>query len=106
MMNNHWWSRRAAIFLLAPLLFFLTGSHERGASCLTHEQVGPPRHKYSAASSFPSYKGLIMAGYQGWFNAPGDGAGMGWNHYARGGKFEPGFCKIDLWPEVGEYAKK
>ena len=97
MMNNYWWSRRVAIFLLASLLFLLTGSRE---------QARPARHKYSAASSFPSYKGLIMAGYQGWFNAPVDGADMGWNHYARGGKFEPGSCKIDLWPEVSEYAKK
>src|SRR5450432_2069914 len=61
--------------------------------------------KYSASSSFQTYKGLIMAGYQGWFNAPGDGANMGWNHYARNGKFEPGYCKIDYWPEVSEYHK-
>ena len=47
-----------------------------------------------------------MAGYQGWFNAPGDGADMGWNHYARDGKFDSVTCKIDLWPEVNEYAKK
>src|ERR1700719_96726 len=100
-MNNYWWSRRVAIFLLATFLFFLTGGH-----ILTHQRVGPARHKYSPASSFPSYNGLIMAGYQGWFNAPGDGADMGWNHYATNGKFEPGFCKIDLWPDVGEYAKK
>ena len=25
---------------------------------------------------FPSYKGLIMAGYQGWFRADGDEAGV------------------------------
>ncbi len=91
MLNNHWWSRRVAVFLMAPSLFFLTA---------------PVPHKYSATSSFPSYKGLIMAGYQGWFNAPDDGAGLGWGHYAKDGKLEPASCKIDLWPEVDEYAKK
>jgi glycoprotein endo-alpha-1,2-mannosidase len=63
------------------------------------------QQKYSASSSFKTYKGLVMTGYQGWFNAPGDGAGRGWNHYATHGKFEPGFCKIDFWPEVSEYRK-
>jgi len=61
--------------------------------------------KHSAASLFPSYKGMVMAGYQGWFNAPEDGGGRGWNHYASKGIFEPGNCKIDLWPAVSEYKK-
>src|SRR5579864_4825150 len=46
-----------------------------------------------------------MVWYQGWFNAPEDGAQMGWNHYATNGKFEPGYCKIDFWPETNEYSK-
>lgn len=46
-----------------------------------------------------------MAGYQGWFNAPEDGGKRGWNHYTSGGKFEPGFTKVDMWPDVSEYAK-
>jgi len=53
--------------------------------------------------SYDSYDGLVMAGYQGWFNTPGDGAGRGWHHYERNGRFEPGWCTIDLWPEVSEY---
>jgi glycoprotein endo-alpha-1,2-mannosidase len=63
------------------------------------------QQKYSPGSSFKSYKGLIMAGYQGWFNAPSDGAQMGWNHYATKGRFEPGYCKVDFWPDVKEYQK-
>jgi glycoprotein endo-alpha-1,2-mannosidase len=63
------------------------------------------QQKYSATSSFRSYKGLTMAGYHGWFNAPGDSANMGWNHYATQGRFEPGFCKVDFWPDIKEYSK-
>lgn len=50
--------------------------------------------------------GLVMAGYQGWFDATEDGAGRGWYHYSRNGRFEPGFCTIDLWPEMSEYEKQ
>ena len=67
--------------------------------------IGTAQQKYSPGSSFKSYKGLIMAGYQGWFNAPSDGAQMGWNHYATKGRFEPGYCKVDFWPDEKEYQK-
>lgn len=54
-----------------------------------------------------SYKGLVMAGYQGWFNAEGDGAGRGWNHYKdQRNLFEPGHTKVDMWPDVSEYEVK
>ncbi|RBQ11384.1 glycoside hydrolase family 71/99-like protein [Pedobacter miscanthi] len=61
--------------------------------------------KHSAASAFKSYKGLVMAGYQGWFNALGDGGQRGWNHYAGAKGFAPGSIKIDVWPDVSEYKK-
>lgn len=61
--------------------------------------------KHSQTSAFTSYKGLVMAGYQGWFNAPDDGGGRGWNHYTSHGKFEPGYTNIDIWPDVSEYKK-
>lgn len=32
----------------------------------------------AAGKQYNSYKGLVMAGYQGWFNAPDDGANRGW----------------------------
>lgn len=56
-------------------------------------------------SRFDSYKGLVMAGYQGWFNTPGDGADRNWHHYENGHSFCPGSCTIDMWPEVSEYSK-
>src|SRR5260221_1920459 len=61
--------------------------------------------KHSRTSAFKSYKGLIMAGYQGWHNTPEDGAGRGWGHYLQRGEFGPGNIKIDLWPETREYVK-
>ncbi len=45
--------------------------------------------------------GKVMCGYQGWFNAPEDGSGRGWVHYGRG-RFEPGRCTIDLWPDTND----
>ena len=46
--------------------------------------------------------GKVMCGYQGWFTTPDDGAQRGWTHYSRRGRFEPGSCTIDLWPDVSE----
>ncbi len=54
---------------------------------------------------YPEIDGLVMTGYQGWFNAEGDGAGLHWKHYEKEHRFEPGSCTIDLWPEVSEYEK-
>ncbi len=62
--------------------------------------------KHAEKSKFMSYKGLVMAGYQGWFNCEGDGANRGWTHYAKGKTFEDGSCKIDFWPEMDEYKVK
>lgn len=54
---------------------------------------------------YTSYEGLVMAGYQGWFNAAGDGANRGWHHYEKRGQFKPGLSTIDFWPDVSEYEK-
>jgi glycoprotein endo-alpha-1,2-mannosidase len=62
----------------------------------------------TAAGKFKKHTispGLVMAGYQGWFNTPTDGADRGWHHYERKGRFEPGYCTIDLWPDMTEYEK-
>jgi hypothetical protein len=45
--------------------------------------------------------GKVMCGYQGWFTAPGDGAGRGWFHWGRG-DMRPGSVTVDLWPDVRE----
>ncbi|MGL4593972.1 MAG: glycoside hydrolase family 71/99-like protein [Thermoguttaceae bacterium] len=47
--------------------------------------------------------GSIMCGYQGWFTAEGDGSQSGFIHYSGSkGKFEPGNCSIDIWPDMSE----
>ncbi|MDA1068102.1 MAG: glycoside hydrolase family 71/99-like protein [Verrucomicrobia bacterium] len=47
----------------------------------------------------------VMAGYQGWFNTPDDGADLGWTHWSRSKDklFGPGNVTVDLWPDVSEY---
>lgn len=54
---------------------------------------------------FSSPEGLVLAGYQGWFNTPEDGTGLGWKHYQKNKEFRPGACTIDLWPDISEYPK-
>jgi hypothetical protein len=48
--------------------------------------------------------GKVMVGYQGWFNAEGDGAGRGYNHWTfKGGPPAPGTVRVDLWPDLSEF---
>lgn len=56
--------------------------------------------KHSRESQYPTYHGLIMAGYQGWFRASGDGSGA--QRYSYGDETRSG---IDMWPDVSEYEK-
>ena len=51
--------------------------------------------KHAKTTNYPSYKGLIMAGYQGWFRAPADGVMYPDEKQLR----------IDMWPDVSEYEK-
>ena len=46
--------------------------------------------------------GKVICGYQGWFAVPSDTINRGWYHYQKSGKFMPGQCSIDLWPDVSE----
>ncbi len=49
--------------------------------------------KHSTTTKYPSYKGLVMAGYQGWFHKPAKGTWFGNEDQVR----------IDMWPDVSEY---
>jgi hypothetical protein len=87
------------IFLLFGFLcnFSFTGETEGHVS---HDQEIEVFKKHTLSP------GLVMAGYQGWFDAPGDGSSREWHHYSREGRFEPGYCTIDLWPDMREYKKQ
>ncbi len=60
---------------------------------------------YKGGITYNSYKGLVMAGYQGWHNAPDDGANRGWYHYKGKDGFRPGSTNVDFWPDVSEYPR-
>lgn len=72
---------------------------------LCYTFVGYSQEMKNQKPLYPTYKGLIMCGYQGWFRAEGDEAGRGWGHYGRGNKFDPDNLTIDIWPDVSEYEK-
>jgi len=70
------------------------------------EDVLRPYDGPSVPGADPStLTGKVMTGYQGWFNCEGDGAHLGWTHWARDRKkpFGPGNVTVDLWPDVSEY---
>ncbi len=52
--------------------------------------------------------GKVMCGYQGWFNATGDGAGRGYHHWSRSGKRKPcpDTITFDLWPDLSEFPEE
>ncbi len=52
-----------------------------------------PQGKHAHDTMYPSYKGLIMAGYQGWFRQPRNGVMYPDENNVR----------IDMWPDVSEY---
>jgi hypothetical protein len=49
-----------------------------------------------------SMHGKVLAGYQGWAAPTIEGTGLKWIHLGDGGRFEPGHCVIDLWPDVSD----
>jgi hypothetical protein len=76
-----------------------------------HNDLGFEPHK--EGEPFDTYRGLVMAGYQGWFGGPArkDGGSFGgeqWYHYREAGVFKPGVLQnsIDMWPDMSEYTDK
>ena len=67
--------------------------------------LAPRKDSGSKTVNPKGLRGRVMCGYQGWFRAEGDGTGLGFQHYQRKGKFKPGFCGIDLWPDLREFGK-
>ena len=57
--------------------------------------ICPAQDKHSKTTNYPSYDGLVMAGYQGWFRLPANGI-----MYA-----DEKNMRMDMWPDVSEYEK-
>jgi len=98
------------IFLLGCSALAI-GCHANAADPISFEQAHAVLSPASRGSDSPSSSlkkpegldGRVVTGYQGWFRAEGDGSGLGFHHYQRKGKFEPGFASIDLWPDLSEF---
>jgi hypothetical protein len=94
--------------LAAPFVGF-TATNDSSSAEVTRDDVIKRTLQPFAGTNHPgvdpkTLRGKVMSGYQGWFNTPGDGAGRDWVHWNARGRFEPGACKIDLWPDVSELA--
>ncbi len=78
------------------------------ALCLSAAVAPDPLQPYRGPSirgvDTSTLTGKVMTGYQGWFNCEGDGAGLGWTHWARNKSkpFAPGNVTVDLWPDTSE----
>ena len=73
-------------------------------SCLSNTKTIKINKKKSIKIN-NSIEGKILAGYQGWFNAIGDGSNLEWKHYANSKQFNPGNTSVDFWPDVSELDK-
>jgi hypothetical protein len=83
--------------------------------CASHNDVKPEPNPIDSTDEivddpnaiYPSYRKLVMAGYQGWHAAEGDDSDRGWYHYQKNGcGFFPGCTNVDLWPDMTEYETK
>ena len=93
--------KHIASVLLSQLLFAIT---------LSAVEPLNPLQPYNGPSvrgvDTSTLTGKVMAGYQGWFNCEGDGANLGWTHWAKNQQkpLGPDNVRVDLWPDVSEYA--
>ncbi|MGS2648132.1 glycoside hydrolase family 71/99-like protein [Streptosporangium sp. LJ11] len=56
------------------------------------------------AAAPPTVKNKVYAGYQGWFNAQGDGSPLNhWRHWSRGTQPSPGNQTFELYPDMSKY---
>ena len=91
-------------YFFYSFLLMLTGLSAQKKK-ITHEQVWAKTTayagEYNPSVDTKTLDNKVMCGYQGWFNAEGDGANYGWRHYG-GRKFGPGSCTFEYWPDMSE----
>src|SRR5689334_14196935 len=97
--------------LIRPSLLLIAATLGLGAApppsrdAVLNETLKPYSGPSERGVDVSTLTGKVMCGYQGWFNAEGDGADRGWVHWTkRRGPLGPGNAKIDLWPDVSELA--
>jgi hypothetical protein len=93
-----------AVFLL---ILGVTSRCLGSATTMTLEsvigQMKPYEGRHVPGIDPSTLSGKVICGYQGWFSAPGDGAGLGWSHYAwNPQEFRTDRCVFDLWPDMAE----
>ncbi|MER5642953.1 glycoside hydrolase family 71/99-like protein [Streptosporangium sp. NPDC002524] len=72
------------------------------ATALSWSAVTPALGAQAAAP--PTVKNKVYAGYQGWFNAQGDGSPLNnWRHWSRGTQPSPGNQTFELYPDMSKY---
>ena len=90
-----------------PLCFFLAVPAGFAAEAVTlgaaYEVLAPASNSVGRSGRPSGIGGRVLCGYQGWFRAEGDGSGLGFAHYEKRGRFEPGRCSVDLWPDLAEF---
>lgn len=98
---------RLSVFLLTVLIISISCAKKTGGTV-----VGLPLGRDTVFDEtgclYTSYSKLVMAGYQGWFAAEGDGSGRGWYHLQNGrcGGFKPGCSSVDFYPDMQAYPQQ
>lgn len=102
------WLKGTCLFTIVFLLLFAVSCAQcemsHGQDIKTMKSFKEPVDTQVDTSTLT---GKVMCGYQGWFTCDGDGANRGWYHWAEStrqgfGKFKPGHCSIDMWPDMSE----
>lgn len=102
---------RTRTLIAALLLIICSCGKGSGGSQGPPDPPDPPVQEKvydETGCQYTSYNNLVMAGYQGWFAAEGDGSERGWYHLQNGscGGFMPGCSTVDFYPDMTEYTKK
>lgn len=102
--------RTRALIAALLLIVFSCGKGSGGSQGPPDPPDPPVQEKVydETGCQYTSYNNLVMAGYQGWFAAEGDGSERGWYHLQNGscGGFMPGCSTVDFYPDMREYTKK